>query len=353
MLSKKNLVELSHIMTVLQQNNDSGINTLDTLRFYEENCTRREVKDILAAIRTDINKGISIPDAFAKHPSLFPPSVVEMMRVNEETGQSEAVYKNIVAALEQDLDLRRHLGSLGFQILFIGTLLIGAFIFLLFWLSPMIAQLVGSLHIEVPFITRMILAIGDFLRNHLILLLVCCMFFILGTRYFIAAFPVQYQKLLLDIPIYSKLISLQLQYRFLLVFGLCKSAGLDTVKALQLTRDAGDNALMAVVINKALTHIQKFGLLLSESIMKADTEKVFDNSVYLFLKAGEQSDLAILLKIRAESTKKDLIKASNDFVNNLSNFLYIPIGMILIGLYFSIWLPMLSIMSSAMTKGGF
>ena len=68
MLSSKDLNELYQIFIIIEQNSLSGLNITDALNLYAKNCQRPNIKKILAGIQHDMDNGINLPGAFAKHP---------------------------------------------------------------------------------------------------------------------------------------------------------------------------------------------------------------------------------------------------------------------------------------------
>lgn len=348
--STKNLKDLSQIMMIIQQYDSTGINILDALKLYESNCEREEVCNALKSVRNDVNHGMSLPDAFAKHPALFPNYIVEMMRLNEGTGQSQDIYSDIVSTLEQEIDLRRNLGSQFGQLSFLGILLMIAIGLVVFIVIPNMIEAMSSLQMELPSSTRAVIFIGKLLEDYWFLWILMLIGAVSGLVFFKTSYPAQFEKLLLAVPLYNRIVFLQIQYRFALVFGLCKAAGLDTIKSLEFTRSAADNILLQNLISKAIAEL-KFGTKLSDALIKADKDHILDSSYNMVLKAGEQSDLGELLRLRMTFFKKELITASTDFSNKLNNYILVPFFVILGLIVFSVYQPIFSIMFQVQ-KGG-
>ena len=91
MIAKKDLNDLYQIFMLVQQYNLSGLPITEALNLYESKTPRPSVKKRLNAIRHDMENGVKMPDAFAKYPKFFPEYIVEMMRVNEGTGQAKDI----------------------------------------------------------------------------------------------------------------------------------------------------------------------------------------------------------------------------------------------------------------------
>ena len=82
-----------------------------------------------------------------------------------------------------------------------------------------------------------------------------------------------------------------------------------------------------------------------------DVEKVLDESIFMFLEAGEKSDMGEMMFTRAAFYKKQLAVESQMFNTKLSNMLVTPIFVVLGLIMFAIMSPLFSIMGQ-ITSGG-
>lgn len=350
MISKKNLNDLYQIFIIIEQNTMAGLNVLDALKLYAKN-SRPYVKQVLDSVQHDLETGIRLPDAFAKHPKLFPSYIVEMMKVSEGTGQAEEVYKEIVRSLEQEVDLRRNIGSQMGQAVFLLILLAITVCIVIFFVLPSMGKFMSSLDMQLPFYTKVMIDVGIFAENYWFIVLpgIAMAAFALGG--FFRAKPEQWARLQLKMPVYSPLAFYALQYRFCLVLALCKNAGLDTIRALEFTASGSDNILMDNLITKVLKEIRRTGGSFTQILRKMDVEKILDESIYMFLEAGEKSDMGEMMFTRASFYKKQLAVESQMFNTKLSNMLVTPIFIVLGLIMFAIMSPLFSIMGQ-ITSGG-
>jgi type II secretory pathway component PulF len=141
------------------------------------------------------------------------------------------------------------------------------------------------------------------------------------------------------------------QYRFALIFGLCKNAGLDTIRSLQFTKDSCGSVLMSDLIEKAMSDIDRYGTSLVMTFQKHNRNKILDNSFYMFFKAGEKGDMGQMMSVRADFFKKQLIVASQQFSQDLQNLILAPTFGLLALILLSVIAPLFSMMGS-MTQGG-
>lgn len=351
MIGSKDLNDLYQIFVIIQQVNKTGISIGKALKLYEAQSKRPKIKKMLAGIRQNMDGGIPITESFAKYPDFFPEYIVEMMRVNEGTGEAAGVYDDIVRTLEQEIDLRRNIGSQVGQMIFLGALLAITIGVVVFVLLPSMSDLMNNLNMEVPIYTKILLSIGVFSKNYWWLILAVMVVLAVGIRNYAKRSPEKIAKFVLHLPLYGQIAYFQMQYRFALIFGLCRNAGLNSIDALKYTQKGVNNVLMTNLIKRSLQELGRYGSNVTLALQKQDKEHVLDDSYYIYLSAGEQGNMGELMASRVEFYKKQLIVSSQQFSNNLNNILITP-SFILLGLIlFSIMQPMFSMMFQ-MSKGG-
>ena len=350
MISKKNLNDLYQIFIIIEQNTMAGLNVLDALKLYAKN-SRPYVKQVLDSVQHDLETGIRLPDAFAKHPKLFPSYIVEMMKVSEGTGQAEEVYKEIVRSLEQEVDLRRNIGSQMGQAVFLLILLAITVGIVIFVVLPSMGKFMSSLDMQLPFYTKVMIDAGIFAESYWFVVLPVIAAAVIALICFFRANPEQWARLQLKMPVYRPLAFYALQYRFCLVLALCKNAGLDTIRALEFTASGSDNILMDNLIIRALKEIRRTGGSFTQILRKMDVEKILDESIYMFLEAGEKSDMGEMMFTRAAFYKKQLTIESQMFNTKLSNILLTPIVVVLGLIMFAVLSPLFNMMGQ-ITSGG-
>src|SRR3954451_3444337 len=89
----------------------SGMTLLRAFYVLEEQIENKLLGATVAAVRMDIEAGISFSEALAKHPKVFNPLYVAMIRAGEAGGVLEQSLEPPADQLEKDYSLRRHVKS--------------------------------------------------------------------------------------------------------------------------------------------------------------------------------------------------------------------------------------------------
>src|SRR4051794_14408943 len=89
----------------------SGMNLLRALYVLEAQTEGKMLKDTLVAVRKDVEAGLLLSDALERHPKVFSPLYVSMVRAGETGGVMEDALMRTADQLEKDDSLRRQVKS--------------------------------------------------------------------------------------------------------------------------------------------------------------------------------------------------------------------------------------------------
>ena len=95
----------------------SGMTLLRAFYVLEDQIENKKLAETIGAVREDIESGLAFSDALAKHPKIFSPLYVAMVRAGETGGVLEASLDRISDQLEKDDELRRQVkGAMAYPI---------------------------------------------------------------------------------------------------------------------------------------------------------------------------------------------------------------------------------------------
>jgi type IV pilus assembly protein PilC len=89
----------------------SGMSMLRALYVLEEQQENKKLKDAFASVRKDVEAGLALSDALARHPDIFNELYVAMVAAGETGGILEDTLKRVADQLEKDASLRRQIKS--------------------------------------------------------------------------------------------------------------------------------------------------------------------------------------------------------------------------------------------------
>ena len=73
----------------------AGVPILKALEGIQKSTTNRVMIEMLQSIRADLDKGMDLSNAMARHPTFFNDYYINMVRVGEGAGQLEEIFKRL------------------------------------------------------------------------------------------------------------------------------------------------------------------------------------------------------------------------------------------------------------------
>jgi type IV pilus assembly protein PilC len=132
----------------------SGMTLLRAFYVLEDQLENKKLKETVSGVREDIEAGLAFSDALAKHPKIFSPLYVAMVRAGETGGVLEASLDRISDQLEKDDELRRQVkGAMAYPIVVL-TFALCVLIGLIAFIVPVFVKVFADFGGELPLITR-------------------------------------------------------------------------------------------------------------------------------------------------------------------------------------------------------
>src|SRR5690349_12118458 len=143
----------------------SGMTLLRAFYVLEEQAENDKLKETLAGVREDIEAGLLLSDALARHPKIFNPLYVAMVRAGETGGVLEESLVRVASQLEADDSLRRQVKA---AMMYPAVVLSFAFIVLIALIAFIVPVFVGVFKDfggQLPAITRFTVALSHFVTH--------------------------------------------------------------------------------------------------------------------------------------------------------------------------------------------
>ncbi|HEX2294355.1 MAG TPA: type II secretion system F family protein, partial [Actinomycetota bacterium] len=149
----------------------SGMTLLRTFYVLEEQVENKLLKETLAAVREDIESGLSFSVALEKHPKVFSPLYVAMVRAGEAGGVLEQSLERIADQLEKDDALRRQVKSAMAYPTVVLVFALGVLLALIAFIVPVFVGVFEEFGGELPAITKLTVGMSEFVTGRWYLLI--------------------------------------------------------------------------------------------------------------------------------------------------------------------------------------
>src|SRR3984957_513341 len=133
---------------------NSGMSILRALYVLEWQTESKMLKETIVATRKDVEAGLSLSDAMARHPKVFSTLFVAMTQAGEAGGVLEGSLLRVADQLEKDASLRRQIKSAMVYPVLVVVVAVGIMLALCAFLIPVFINVFKEFGGELPAITK-------------------------------------------------------------------------------------------------------------------------------------------------------------------------------------------------------
>jgi type IV pilus assembly protein PilC len=238
---------------------NAGVSITKCLDLLESQTKDEVLKPVIAQAMRDVKSGLSLTDAFAKHPNVFSKLYVNMIRAAELGGILDEILDRIAGFLEYELEVRTKIKSAMMYpiIVLIFSVLMVAAIFTL--VLPKFKEIFNAMNVEMPIYTKLLFATGDIFRSYWYVAPIAIAGLVAGVR-FAASKPAgryHIDKLKLSFPILGDIVQKMAISRFARTFGTLVSSGVPMMRALEIVGETSGNAVIAKAVETARQSVRE------------------------------------------------------------------------------------------------
>jgi len=279
----------------------AGVPLLRSLTSIQKHTEDKALQKILADIVKDVEGGMPMGDALAKHPDTFNDIYVNMVRAGETAGILDEILKRLAGQLEKSAAMRKKIKSaMTYPMVLLGITVL-AFFGLMLFVVPQIGSILtdlGGPDAKLPTITLIMLGISGFIVHFWWLVFPVLIGGAIGLVMYVRKTPRgkrQFDTLAVKVPAISTIVRKVCVARFSRTFSALMGAGVAVLEALDVTSRAVGNTLYEETLRQAAIEV-KNGKSLSSVI---DKSELFPSIVAQMLAVGEETGQTdtVLLKV--------------------------------------------------------
>ncbi len=268
--------------------------------------------------------GMSLADAMAKSPKVFPRVYVAMVQAGETGGFLDLVLAQIADFQSRDKELRSKVTTAMLYPTILLVLALGVVVFLLTFFIPRFQAVFSGFGASLPMATQIVVSTSEVVRSYG--LFVAVGLFILGftlRNWFTSEKGRRaWEGLMLRAPLVGPLVAQFAMSRFSRMLGTLLGAGVPLVQALNVARKSIGNQILVDAVAQSIERVQQGGQL---GASLADCKGLFSGAVLEMITVAEESGKldAELVRI-ANVTEGDLdrqLKTAVAFAEPLMLFL--------------------------------
>jgi len=303
---------------------------------YEE--SNKKFKKIIAQLLNDVKKGFALSDAMEKHPGVFSPLYIALVRSGEISGSLYGVLEELSDYLEFIQDTRRKILSAMSYPAFVVVVLTVLTIFLITFVVPMFEGVYSRFNAKLPVPTQILIKVSNIISANFFYSLIGA--FILMVLFIVVGLTDTGRKVFdnikLRIPILNSVIINSMMSKFCRTFGMLLGAGVPVVDSMNLVHRVMDNVHYKAAVRQA-TNLIRDGFSIAASLKKTG---VFPNTLLSLASTGEETgDMDKMLAKAASFYDKQLEAVITRLTSLIEPMLIVLIAIVIGTIVIIIYLP--------------
>ena len=323
---------------------NAGLPVVQSLAILQRQAEKASLKDALKKIREEVETGLPLSEAMGKHPKIFNRLYIYLVRAGEASGNLDGILERIATYQEKQAALRGKLKSAMTYPGVVLTIALGVTYFLLTGIVPQFAGILTQLGGELPIITKILMALSDFLTNQWWVLALMIVGTVGGVTLFYRTDKGKHviDALLLKTPVVGNLIQKAAIASFSNTFGLLLKSGVNIIEAIEITKGTAGNVIIEDVLEEAKQSVQR-GEQISATLI--NRPKIFPPLVSSMISIGEETgNVDAMMEKIAGFYEREVNEAIEGLTAALEPMLIVFLGGVVGFIVAGMFLPMFAIM---------
>lgn len=327
----------------------AGVPIIRAIRGLAETTRNPVLARALEDVADSLESGRDLAGSLGRHPDIFSPLFVSVVHVGENTGRLDEALLQLTRHLEQEKQTRERIKSaLRYPTIVLVAIAI-ALVIINLVVIPAFAKVFASFHAELPWPTRVLIAVSNFSVTYWPYLLAALLAAVAGLRMYLKTEAGRYRwdRYKLKLPVVGSIILRATLARFARSFAMAARSGVPLIQGLTIVARAVDNEYVAERILMIRNSVER-----GESLTRGGAATgLFTPLVLQMLAVGEETGAVDdLLEEVADFYDREVeydLKTLSDAVEPI---MIVAIGIMVLVLALGVFLPMWNLVNVA--RGG-
>lgn len=300
----------------------------------------KALKDIIG----NLESGRDLSSSLARHPGIFAPLYISMVKVGEETGRLEESFFRISEYLAREKDTRERIKAALRYPIFVIIAIAVAIGIINVKVIPAFAGLFAKAGVDLPWQTRLLMTTSEFFVQWWPLIVASVIGSIIAARLYVKTDNGRYKwdRLKLKIPVIGGIIYRATLARFSRSFAMGLKSGVPLIQAMTVVSRSVDNEFVSEKILSMRNGIER-----GESLTRtAGLTKMFPPLVLQMLSVGEETgQVDAMMDEVAEYYDREVDYDIKNLSSSIEPILIVAIGIMVLILALGVFIPMWDIAS--------
>ena len=336
-VSQKDLAVMARQLATMVS---AGLSLLRALSILAEQTESTALAKILGQVRNDVETGQSLSAALERHPSIFPPLMINMVKAGEIGGFLEDVLLSVATNFESEVKLRAKIKSAMTYPVVVLCIALLAVVGMLLFIVPVFAGMFTELGGALPLPTQILVYAANFLKIAIGPIVALIVAFSIWWRRHKNDEKVReiWDPLKLKMPVFGSLFKKIAVSRFTRNFGTMVRSGVPMLQALDIVGETSGNIVVARAVKDVQESVRQ-GQTLTGPLAKST---VFPPMVVQMMAVGEDTGALDTMLDKISEFYDQEVEASTEALTSLIEplmiaFLGAIVGSMIIALYMPIF----------------
>jgi len=330
---------------------EAGLNIVAALVILEEQTDDVYLAEIIGELRADVEGGLLLSQAMARHPKVFNELYVSMVQAGEASGLLDNVLDRVADQIEKETKLKRRVKGAMIYPTVVFTFASLVLCAMLLFIVPIFSKIFTELNGHLPMLTQVVVNASNVLRNDWFIVFPLIGFTIWGFfRYKKTERGRQnWDRFKLRIPLKIGEVVLKVTMaRLLRTLATLVAAGVDIIKALEIAGSTAGNWLVERALTDVRVKVQE-GIPIAEPLTE---DPLFPPMVSQMVKIGEETgELEKMLSKIADFYEDEVDAAIQSLTSIIEPIMMIGVGFMVGIIIIAMYLPMFKMMQLIANSG--
>lgn len=265
----------------------AGVTIVAALDMLSGQTENKYMKKAIQDTRQDILKGETLADSMSRHPKIFPDIMVNMIRAGEASGKLEIAFERMAEHFEKAAQTAGMVRKAAMYPTIVAIVSIIVGVFMLVKVVPSYMEMFDSMDMEMPALTKAVVAMSDFIVAYWYILLPAIILIVVAIAMYkkTDSGKLFFGKLAIKAPFFGKLNVKTACSLFARTLSTLIYSGLPLTEALDIVADTMSNEVYKRALKKTADEVSQ-GIPLSVSLKKS---KLFPPMVDYMVDIGENT----------------------------------------------------------------
>ena len=333
------IVMLSRQITTLFE---AQVSALRAFRLLAAEARTPALGDKLTAVANDLQSGSSIAASLARHPEVFSPFYVNMVRAGEESGKLDETFSFLADYLDRNYELTQKARNALVYPAFIMLTFLVVMVLMMTLVIPNLANMLSEVGQSVPLYTKIVIGMSNFLTQYILLIVILL---VIGAVFLYRFSRTTHGKEVLsrarlETPAIGNIYQKIFLSRIADNLSTMLRSGIQVLRGLEITGSVVGDSVYEKILADAATDV-KAGMPLSEAFRKHNE---IPGIVVAMVKIGEETgNMGKILETMARFYRREVNNAVDTLVGLIEPFMIVALAVGVAGLLASVLVPIYNI----------